>query len=104
MSRDAKSVDSGAAMCVIYGMEQIFALWPNMSDLAADLGKPYTTVQSWAQRRSIPARFDLDLIEAARKRGVALTLEDLAVARRNASVDHEIGMSGFNTTPARLKC
>ena len=67
-------------------MEQIFDLWPNISDLAADLGKPYTTVQSWSQRRSIPARFDLDLIEAAKRRGCTLTLEQIAAARRESGV------------------
>ena len=64
-------------------MKQIFALWPNVSDLATDLGKPYTTVQSWAQRGSIPAKFDLDLVTAAQKRGAQLTLEMLAEARRD---------------------
>ena len=63
-------------------MEQIIALWPSMSDLAADLGKPYSTVAAWKQRGSIPAKFDLDLIEAAARHGKALTLEQLASARK----------------------
>lgn len=63
-------------------MEKIISLWPSMSELAADLRKPYSTVNAWKQRGRIPAKFDLDLIEAANKRGAALTLEQLAAARR----------------------
>lgn len=62
-------------------MERITSIWPQLSDLAADLQKPYTTVQSWVQRRSIPARYDLKLIEAAKKRGAVLTLQQLAEMR-----------------------
>lgn len=67
-------------------MEHIFSLWPSMVDLATDLGKPYTTITAWKQRGSIPAKFDLDLIEAAAKRGKTLTLEQLAMARRESAV------------------
>ena len=56
-----------------------------MAELAADLGKPYTTVSAWKQRGRIPADYDFDLIEAALARGKVLTLEDLATARRSAS-------------------
>lgn len=62
-------------------MEHIFAKWPRLSDLAADLGKPYQTVAAWKQRNSIPAQYDLDLIRAAKARGESLTLDDLAQAR-----------------------
>lgn len=62
-------------------MQHILELWPSLKDLAADLGKPYTTVHSWHLRGSIPADYDFDLIEAAKKRGKALTLEDMAAAR-----------------------
>lgn len=65
-------------------MEQINAIWPSLSDLAADLRKPYTTVQSWVQRRSIPARYDLELIEAAKLRGGELTLQQLAEMRASS--------------------
>ena len=65
-------------------MEQIISLWPSMRDLAEDLGQPYSTVTSWKQRGSIPAKFDLDLIAAASGRGKSLTLEQLALARRTS--------------------
>ncbi len=58
-----------------------------MVDLAADLGKPYSTVAAWKQRGRIPADYDFDLIEAASARGKVLTLEDLAKARRSVSQD-----------------
>jgi hypothetical protein len=56
-------------------------IWPTLSDLAADLGKPYPTVAAWKRRGSIPARYDLQLVQAARKRGHTLTFEGLAIAR-----------------------
>ena len=70
------------ALCVYGRMDNIINLWPSLSDLAADLRKPYSTVNAWKQRGSIPAKFDLALIEAAKQRGQRLTLEQLAEARR----------------------
>lgn len=67
-------------------MEHIKRIWPRVSDLAADLNKPYQTVAAWKSRGRVPAEYDLDLIEAARKRGHVLTLEQLAVARRAGQV------------------
>lgn len=63
-------------------MEHIERIWPRTADLAADLGVPYTTAAAWRQRGNIPAKHDLALIEAARKRGEELTLEQLAEMRR----------------------
>lgn len=62
-------------------MEQIFDLWPSIADLARDLGKPYPTVASWQQRGSIPAKYDLALVRAARLRGHILSLDVIAAAR-----------------------
>lgn len=64
------------------GMEQIAHIWPSPKALADDLGLPYTTVHSWFARERFPASRDLDLIAAAKRRGCALSLEDLAKARR----------------------
>jgi len=72
-------------------MEHIAHIWPSIAALASDLGRPYQTVAAWKLRGRIPADYDLDLIEAARKRGKRLTLEELAEARRAAvtqSADH----------------
>ena len=63
-------------------METISHIWPSWKELSRDLGLPYTTVFSWKSRKSIPAGYDLDLIEAAARRGARLTLDELAQARR----------------------
>ena len=62
-------------------MDKLKQIWTSPAALSSDLGLPYTTVHSWFVRESIPASRDLDLIDAARKRGHRLTLEDLAQAR-----------------------
>lgn len=59
------------------GMEHITRIWSKTTDLAADLGVPYTTAAAWRQRRSIPAKHFGALIAAAEKRGEKLTLEML---------------------------
>lgn len=63
-------------------MEHIARIWPKTTELARDMGVPYTTAAAWMQRGSIPAKHDLDLIDAAKRRGETLTLEMLAEARR----------------------
>lgn len=62
-------------------MENIFSIWPTLSDLAKDLGKPYPTVASWRQRGSIPAKYDLALVRAAKERGHDLSLTEIAEGR-----------------------
>ncbi|MEB3419932.1 hypothetical protein ACFSDD_11170 [Salipiger marinus] len=74
-------------------MDHITHIWPTMADLASDLGKPYSTVAAWKQRGSIPAKYDMSLIRAAKARGACLTLEHLAEARAETAdapsrVDH----------------
>ena len=62
-------------------MQNIIQIWPTVRDISEDLGVPYTTAHSWFTRGRIPAAYDLALVSAAKKRGVSLTLEQLAVAR-----------------------
>ena len=62
-------------------MEHILTIWPVLKDLATDLGKPYPTVAAWKARGSIPGEYDLEIIEAAKKRGKKLTLQQLAEYR-----------------------
>jgi len=62
-------------------MEHIFSKWPTVAALARDLGKPYPTVAAWAQRKSIPAKYDMALIALATARGEVLTIEEIARAR-----------------------
>lgn len=75
-------VDFSYALRIMRGMENIIRIWPTLSDLASDLDRPYQTVAAWKRRGRIPADYDLDLIEAAARRGHKLTLEQLARARR----------------------
>ena len=63
-------------------MKHLSRIWSTVAELAADMGVPYTTAHSWLARGRIPADRDLDLVEAAKRRGHVLTLEELAHARR----------------------
>lgn len=63
-------------------MSRVFQIWPSAADLAREIGENPITVRAWRRRGSIPADRDLALIEAARRRGEDLTLEELAAARR----------------------
>ena len=65
-------------------MEPIQRIWPTIAELARDLGKPYPTVAAWAHRGWVPGKHDLDVIEAAEAKGHSLSLEELAIARRDA--------------------
>lgn len=62
-------------------MKRIFELWPSLMALSGDLGRPYPTVAAWKQRGHIPAKYDLDLVRAARARGKNLSLEIIAEER-----------------------
>lgn len=56
----------------------ILARWPSRSDVAADAGVDLYAVHRWHQRNRIPARHYLRLTDAAEKRGLTVTLEELA--------------------------
>jgi hypothetical protein len=62
-------------------MERIFRIWPTLKEMAAELGKPYPTVAAWHQRRSIPAKYDAEIVRAAKKRGQNVSFETLALER-----------------------
>ena len=63
-------------------MREILERFPSLAFVARELGVGYKSVTKWAERDSIPARFDLDLIALAARSEVALSLEELAMARR----------------------
>jgi hypothetical protein len=77
----ALGIDFHYALRIASGMENILRIWPTMADLAADLGIPYQTVAAWKNRGRIPATYDVQIVDAAKARGVPLTFEALAVAR-----------------------
>ncbi len=54
-----------------------------VSEVAKRLGRPYTTVQSWADRpRGIPREYLLAVVELAREQGLDITVEGLLSAQR----------------------
>tara|TARA_A100001391_G_scaffold72721_1_gene46627 strand:- start:83 stop:322 length:240 start_codon:yes stop_codon:yes gene_type:complete len=61
-------------------VRNILTRWPRRQDIVDDIGVPYTTVASWIAAGSVPAHRHVDLVESARKRGIALTHEELARA------------------------
>ncbi|WP_373455191.1 carph-isopro domain-containing protein [Rhodobacter aestuarii] len=67
--------------------------------MARDLGQKYTTVVSWRDRGSIPAKYDAAIIKAANKRGKRVTPDDLFRARveitpKREAVDSVAGCAG----------
>lgn len=84
-------------------MQHIKHIWPTVREIADDLGVPYTTAHSWEVRGRIPASYDFALIEAASKRGKALTLIELAEARNVVKSDLAVthNASHANAIPAR---
>lgn len=57
-------------------MERFLEIWPTWAELAKDIGAPYPTVNSWAQRGIPPRRFR-EVIAAAKDRGAAFGYDDL---------------------------
>lgn len=53
-------------------MEKFHNIWPTWTALAADLGAPYPTVNSWG-RRGIPHRRFRQIIDAAKTRGFEIS-------------------------------
>ncbi len=64
----------------------IISRWPSRIGLAADTDRKLTTINSWWRRNSIPGDRDVALVDAARRRGLFLTFEDLARSRADAPV------------------
>lgn len=63
-------------------MDAIFDLWPSVAALAEDLGRNYHTVVSWRRRSFFPAELDTDLMAAAQRRKLPVSLPRLAKARK----------------------
>lgn len=62
-------------------MKHIFDIWPSLKEMASDLRRPYPTVAAWHARKSIPAKYDADLVRCAKARGQIVTFEELAHLR-----------------------
>lgn len=57
---------------------EILGLWPSLIDVANDVGAKVVAVRKWRARNSIPPEYWLPLVEAAQRRGYAVTLDLLA--------------------------
>ena len=58
----------------------ILNLWPSLTDLARDMGKPIPTVGNWKSRNRIPMEYWVRLVRAAARRDIPLTYGQLAEA------------------------
>lgn len=59
---------------------EIIDLWPRQEDLAADCGVERVAVSRWKSRYSIPAKHFAAMLSAAKRRGINLSAESLAMA------------------------
>lgn len=55
----------------------LIAAWPTRAMLASDLGLSVDRVHKWAQSGTIPARYQLGVLEAATRRAIPLTADEL---------------------------
>lgn len=56
----------------------ILRRWPSVTDLASDMGKPYSTVNNWIARSRVPMEYWVELVDAATSRDIPLTYGQLA--------------------------
>lgn len=56
----------------------ILRRWPSVTDLANDMGKPYSTVNNWIARGRVPMEYWVELVDAATSRDIPLTYGQLA--------------------------
>jgi hypothetical protein len=66
-------------------LDPIYAPWEgNAEALASDIGVGGVTVRQWRNRGNIPPQYWRRIIEAAEKRGKALTLDQFAAVAEQA--------------------
>ena len=60
--------------------KEVIQQWPRpmYASLGGDVGEHWETVRKWGQRDNIPSRKWLQVCAAAERRGISLTLTDLA--------------------------
>lgn len=61
---------------------KITSAWPTLRALADDLAIPESRVKMWRHYDRIPARYWAALVDAARLRGITLSVEELAEIAR----------------------
>lgn len=65
---------------------EILSRWPSLKAVAADVGKPFIVVYRWKTRNSIPAKYDMCLIEGASARNITLNWRELMQSRSGQEV------------------
>jgi hypothetical protein len=56
----------------------LIAQWPSRAVLAGDAGVTVGTVNQWARRKSIPAKYHVPVLRSAAVRGVEINAQRLA--------------------------
>lgn len=83
-------------------IHDIFKIWDPLADMARDLNLPYQTVAKWAQRERIPSESWQAVIEAAKRKGRVVTLEQLANAnppRQSAGANDDTKKKPLSDSP-----
>ena len=76
-------------------MKQILLRFKSYAEVSRGLGVNYKTVTKWAERDSLPGKYDLRLVELAKEKGITLSLSEIAEIR--------LGASGFSEKPQNQK-
>lgn len=72
-------------------MRQIIDRFGGRIPFSRRVGAPLTTVHNWYHRDRIPPEWDLAILAAAQSEGVALSLEELALARHDRRLQRGLG-------------
>lgn len=64
-------------MSTFASISDLIAAWPKRAALAMDIGVTVDRVHKWAQSNTIPARYQKAVLDAAERRGIALSAEEL---------------------------
>lgn len=67
--------------------KHLIDLWPSIAALAADMGKPFSTVRNWRDRDRIPMEYWVAFVNAAQDRDISVTYRQLAEAVADSGRD-----------------
>jgi len=62
-------------------MREILQRFPSLAYVAREIGVGYKAVTKWYERASVPAKYDLALVELAERDGIPLRLGEIAKIR-----------------------
>ena len=78
---------------------EILKLWPNRRTLARDMVVPYTTVQAWEVRNSIPERYFHKLVEIAAAERRDVTMAGLLEYARTSKAERRRDRAEVRSAP-----